>query len=147
MRDAVGKLLETLSSPVVVLDRTGIGKPIADTFQWPKASTIPVVLTAGERDTHVRPWRIPRRDVADLLQLALQERRLTIAKSTLAADLAKDLSTFSPKPGNGAAGDLAWRDRPSDDLVLALCVALEEADRAPFSITVIPRRPGPGRVV
>lgn len=145
MRDAIEKLLEALASPVVVLDRTGIGKPISDTFQWPKADTIPVLLTAGERDTSARPWRIPRRDVADLLQLALQERRLTIAKSTLAADLAKDLRTFDPKPGNGAAGELAWRDRPSDDLVLALCVALEEAERPPAYIVAIPRYHSPRR--
>lgn len=141
MRDAVGKLLEALADPVVVLDRTGIGTPIADSFRWPKASTIPVLLTAGERDTRARPRRLPRRDVADLLQLALQERRLTIAKSALAADLAKDLRTFDPKPGNGAAGELAWRDRPSDDLVLALCVALEEADRAPVYAAAVPRQP------
>jgi len=145
MRDAVGKLLEALADPVVVLDRTGIGTPIADSFRWPKAATIAVLLTAGERDIRARPRRLPRRDVADLLQLALQERRLTIAKSTLAADLAKDLRTFDPKPGNGAAGELAWRDRPSDDLVLALCVALEEADKAPVHAVAVPRLPTPRR--
>lgn len=147
MHSTIEKILDALDSPIVVLDRTGIGTPIADTFRFSKASTIPVVLTAGEQDTASRPRRLPRRDVADLLQLALQELRLTVARVPLAEDLARDLRVFNPKPGTGAPGELAWRDRPSDDLVLALAVALSEADRGPVRASVVYVTQPRGRII
>lgn len=96
-----------------------------------------MLLTAGERDTSSWPRRKPRRDVAGLLHPALQEIRLTIARGPLTEELARDLRTFNPKPSTGAATDLVWRDRPSDDLVLALAVALSEADRGPVRASVV----------
>ena len=135
---AVGKVLAALQGPDVVADVTAVGAPIADLFDWPRASTHRVVLTAGERDTSKSPWRIPRLDVAAGLQIALQEGRLAVARERLAADLARDLRTFNPKPSAGAASELAWRDRPSDDLVLAVAVALSEAEKAPFYIQAVP---------
>lgn len=134
----VEKVLESLHDPVVVVDVTAVGAPIAERFRWSRASDWHVVLTAGERDTSRSPWRLPRLDVAAEVQIALQEGRLSIAKQRLAAELARDLRTFNPRPSAGAASELAWRDRPSDDLVLAVAVALVEADRPPACITVVP---------
>lgn len=139
--DAVGKVLAALNGPVVVVDVTAVGGPIAQLLDWPEVWTRRVTLTAGERDA----TKLPRLDVAALLQIALQEGRLAIAPGPLAGELARDLRTFSPKPSAGAASELAWRDRPSDDLVLALGVALVEAERPPAYITVLPRPAVPRR--
>ncbi len=144
-RDAVGKILENLADSSVVVDVTGVGKPIADLFHWSKASTIYVTLTAGEADNSFIRRRLPRVDAAAGLQLALQERRLTIAAGPLASDLARDLRTFNPRPATGAASELAWRDRPQDDLVYALAVALVEAERGPAYVRVVPINSGPRR--
>ena len=131
---SVGTILAALDDPVVVADVTGIGAPIADLLEWPSVYTRRCILTAGERDGA----KLPRLDVAATAQLVLQEGRLGIAPGPLADDLARDLRTFSPRPSAGAASELAWRDRPSDDLVYALAVALVEAERGPAFIRVIP---------
>lgn len=133
--DAVGRVLLALDGPVVVLDCTAVGEAIAARFEWPNAWTRRVILTAGEATGS----RIPRQDVAAKLLLALQDGRITVAAGPLAPALGKDLRTFNPRPSVGAASELAWRDRPSDDLVLALAVALLEAERGPVCITVLPR--------
>ncbi|MBP7675756.1 MAG: hypothetical protein KBB14_05490 [Thermoanaerobaculia bacterium] len=140
---AVGKVLELLDAPEVVAEVTGVGQPVAELFTWPKAWTKCIVLTAGENDQRKRLKRLPRLDVAATAQLVLQEGRLGIAPGPLADDLARDLRTFSPRPSAGAASELAWRDRPSDDLVYALAVALVEAERGPGYVRAIPilRRP------
>lgn len=135
---AVGKILERLDDPLVAADVTGVGAPIAELLHWPKASTRRFTLTAGERDDRSYHQRLPRLDVAATVQLVLQEGRLSIAPGPLAEDLARDLRTFSPRPSGGAASELAWRDRPSDDLVYALGVALLEAERGPVFIRVVP---------
>lgn len=134
---AVGKVLELLDDPLVAADVTGIGAPIAELLHWPKASTRRFTLTAGERDDRSYHPRLPRLDVAATVQLVLQEGRLAVAPGPLADELARDLRTFSPRPSAGAASELAWRDRPSDDLVYALAVALREAERGPSFITAV----------
>lgn len=139
--DAVGKTLGRLDDPLVVADVTGVGAPIADLLSWPNASTHRYTLTAGEREG----YRVPRLDVAATLQLVLQEGRLAVAPGPLAEDLARDLRTFNPRPSAGAASELAWRDRPSDDLAYALAVAVFEADRPRAQITVIRRAALPAR--
>ncbi len=144
-RDTVGKILENLSDSIVVVDVTGVGKPIADLFTWPKTSTCYVTLTAGDTDNSFYRRRLARLDVAAGLQLALQEGRLAIAAGPLAGDLARDLRTFNPRPAAGAASELAWRDRPQDDLVYALAAALVEAERGPAFIKAIPRYQTPAR--
>jgi hypothetical protein len=131
--DAVEKVLAALDDPLLVVEVTGVGAPIAALFSGTR-----VVLTAGERDTSSSPHRLPRLDVAAGLQLVLQEGRLGIAPGPLADGLAKDLRTFNPRPSAGAASELAWRDRPSDDLVYALAVALVEAERGPAYVRAIP---------
>lgn len=136
---AVGKVLAALDDPLVVADVTGIGAPIADLLEWPHVHTRRCILTAGERDGA----KLPRLDVAATAQLVLQEGRLGIAPGPLADGLARDLRTFSPRPSAGAPSELAWRDRPTDDLVYALAVALVEAERPPAYVRAIPifRRP------
>ena len=138
--DAVEKVLAALHDPLLVVDVTAVGAPIAALFDGTR-----VVLTAGERDTSSSPRRLPRLDVAAGLQLALQEGRLGIARQPLADGLAKDLRTFNPRPSAGSASELAWRDRPQDDLVYAVALALLEAERGPAYIKCIPRAPTPSR--
>ncbi len=134
--DAVEKVLAALDDPELVVEVTGVGAPIAALFSGTR-----VVLTAGERDTSSSPRRLPRLDVAAGLQLVLQEGRLGIAPGPLADGLARDLRTFNPRPSSGAASELAWRDRPSDDLVYALAVAVWYADKPPVRAVAVPVRP------
>ena len=133
---ALEKVLAALDDPLVVVDVTGVGAPIAGLFRGKH-----VILTAGERDGA----KLPRLDVAATAQLVLQEGRLDIARQPLAAELARDLRTFNPRPPAGAASELAWRDRPSDDLVYALAVALWDADKPPVRAVAVPIRPPAAR--
>lgn len=140
-RDIVGDVEAILRNLTgereVVLDVTGIGAPIADLFTWSEAGTRRYRLTAGET---LASGFLPRQDAAARLQITLQEGRLAIAPGPLAEELARDLRTFSPKPASGPASELAWRDRPSDDLVYALAVALVEADQPPAEAHFVPFR-------
>lgn len=143
-RDIVGAvesiLVNVAGEKAVVLDVTGVGAPIADLFTWREASTRRYRLTAGETLASGADCRIPRQDAAARLQITLQEGRLAIAAGPLAEELARDLRTFSPKPSSGPASELAWRDRPTDDLALALAVALVEADQPPAEAHFVPFR-------
>ncbi|KAA0253408.1 hypothetical protein FBQ97_00790 [Acidobacteria bacterium ACD] len=140
--DVQAILVNLIGERTVVLDVTGVGVPIADLFTWREAWTRRYRLTAGETLASGPDTRIPRQDAAARLQIVLQEQRLAIAAGPLAEELARDLRTFSPKPAAGPASELAWRERPSDDLVLALALALVVADQPPVEVHFVPfRRP------
>jgi hypothetical protein len=91
-------------------------------------------LIAGDQVTQDGSnYRIPKRDVIASTQVLLQTGRLKIARSLPhAALLARELVNFRFKVGQERSEDvLDWRERPDDDLVLALAIAAWEAERRP----------------
>jgi hypothetical protein len=117
-----------LGHPPIIADLTAVGPELLpilrDTVRpaWVK----PVVLTAGqapggkgEDGIH----RLPKRDLVTKLQLLLQERRLRVAPALPeAAMLARELTAFRPKVSLSEADAPEWRERPADDLVLAVAL-------------------------
>jgi hypothetical protein len=68
---------------------------------------------------------VPKRDLVGVLQVLLQTRRLRIASQLPEATiLERELLAFRAKtPTSGAEVAEAWRERPHDDLVLAVAFA------------------------
>ncbi len=116
-------------------DYTGVGRPLVDDLRASgiTATVRPVTLTGGLQVTpnDAAGYNVPKRSLVAVLQLLLQSRRLTIARSLPdAAVLAKELTTFKVKVTTAGAETLeAWREQDHDDLVLALAFALWLAER------------------
>jgi hypothetical protein len=114
-----------LECPLLVIDQTGVGRAVAGLFRPAdlKARLRPTRITAGHAVTCVEGvWQVARQELASVLQTLLQGRRLKIAAVPERELLAQELSAFRVK---APADDLAesWRERPHDDLVLAVALA------------------------
>jgi hypothetical protein len=112
---------------VLVLDATGVGRPVVDMFRE-RIKCAAITITAGSTDSYDEVndvHRIPKKDLVGFLQVLLQDQRLKVAKSLPLADvLAKELLNFKVKIT--AAGNEtfeSWREKDHDDLVLALALA------------------------
>jgi hypothetical protein len=133
-----------LQGATLVLDQTGVGRPVANSF---RKAGLPVnvgaaVLTAG----HTHAWHdgahyIPKVELAGVLQLALQERRLAIAPQLEhAPTLCRELEAFRPRVRTVTDETVAdWREREHDDLVFATALPLWLAERtSPADLEAMP---------
>jgi hypothetical protein len=129
------KLLNTQPLPgaVVGIDQTGVGKAVRQLFADELANRVtcllcPVTVTAGIGAAGSAPgcgFLAPKVELVGTLQVLLQTRRLVIADSLPEAPtLLRELETFRAAPPvlKGDAVE-SWRERPHDDLVLAVAVA------------------------
>jgi len=122
----------------LVLDYTGCGRPVADMFVDAGIGVPLVLVTITGGDAVQRgeagEWRVPKRDLASVVQVVLQAGRLRIADGLPhARTLTEELTGFRVKIGlsghdsYGAGED--WRSAPHDDLVLSLALALWWGER------------------
>lgn len=122
----------------LVVDFTGVGRPVADMLIDADLDCQVILVTITGGDTAIRSergeWRVPKRDLASVIQRLLQEGRLEIpADHPMAATLTTELTGFRVKisltghDSYGAGED--WRSAPHDDLVLGLALACWWADR------------------
>lgn len=126
-------------STTIVYDATGVGQGIDGMLQ--KRTTIhrqAVTFTAGREVKRVGPYsvRVPKRDLAEALEIVLQSRRLHVHPDVPAEDLIAELNTFdrtiselghvSYEAGGAEPGRSGARH---DDLVMALALALWHGER------------------
>jgi hypothetical protein len=132
-----------LDHPCLAVDQTGVGRAVVDMFRQAQlvARLQPIVITsghavtAGERGTR----NVPKKELASVLQVLLQSRRLKIARQLEhAATLQKELTAFRVKI-TAAANETfeAWRERDHDDLVLAVALAAWLAERGQRRLWVL----------
>jgi hypothetical protein len=124
----------------VVVDATGVGKPILDAFREAKLRVRGVIITGGETASSGDGVdRVPKRELVTTLQVALQSKRLRIAEDLPLADaLLKEFRGFRVKislTGHASFGNAteAWREAPHDDLVLAVALATWTAENRPVA--------------
>ncbi len=131
---AVVQLLQTplLSGSELVVDQTGVGHAVVrlllDTVHGRVNARIwPVTLTAGHEACcgEQGGLLVPKKELVGTVQVLLQSRRLAIARSLPdAVVLLKELEDFRAKVMLAKTEvELDWRDKPHDDLVLALALA------------------------
>jgi hypothetical protein len=123
-----------LGHPAVVADLTAVGvgllRPLRSKVEHARVE--PVVVTAGQSPAEVDGvWQAPKRDLVTTLQLLLQDRRLAVAAGIPEALLlVREMTAFRAKVA--ASSDLLdWRERPEDDLVLAVALACWWGERHP----------------
>jgi hypothetical protein len=121
---------DTRKAPHLVVDQTGVGRPVVDMLRAVGLKPISVTITGGDavsRDG--KDYKVPKRDLVSIVQVLLQAERLKIASSlreasTLTAELLAFKVSISLKGHDSYGNDAGpWRENPHDDLVLAVALA------------------------
>lgn len=129
--------IEVKPHVTLVVDYTGVGRPVADMIvdAGLDCDLVLVTITGGDsvNDGDMGEKRVPKRDLASAIQRVLHEERLIMpADHPMAETLTTELTGFRVKinlrghDSYGAGED--WRSAPHDDLVLGLAVALWYAE-------------------
>jgi len=129
-----GELMGSLpAGSRLVVDATGVGRPVVDLLARARLSPIPVVVHGGAETTRDANGfiRAPKRELVSTAQVALQQGRLRfVAGLPLAPTLKEELQNFRQKiADNGHDSYEAWREGQHDDLVFALCLAVWRGER------------------
>jgi hypothetical protein len=129
---------DALDPPELVMDQTGVGKPVLDLAREYGLAPTGLMITGGNEVSH--PYRmqrnIPKKVLASCLLVMLQARRLRIARAMpLTETLTKELGSFKVRiSASGGESFESWRENSHDDLVLATAIAVyvgEHPNRAP----------------
>lgn len=125
--------LPQLSDAALVVDATGVGRPVVELFSAAGCYPKGVMITAGSQVTkdEYGYWHVPKKELVSTVQIGLQSGSLQIARALPeAAILVQELLNFKATITT-AANDTygAWREGQHDDLVLALALALWYARR------------------
>jgi hypothetical protein len=118
----------------LVVDATGVGRPVIDLFRASGLAAIGVTLTGGIQENMGDGVNVtvPKRTVVSTLVACFQTERLKIASSLEAAPLLiNELANFKLKVSleTGNEAYEAWRESSHDDLVLSVGIALWYAER------------------
>lgn len=145
--ERIGCLDSRQNSRELVIDITGIGESVIRLFKRQgirvKKEVIIVNGKKASRDEKTGQWNVPKKDLVGALQVLFQSGRLKIAEGIPDAQLIIDeLVNFKDdniKAGVDDSIDESWRENPNDDYVLAIAVALWDAEQFPsYQITTKP---------
>ena len=142
--DNVVKLFQDpkFAGQALVVDGTGVGRPVVDLFRCAKIDCrlVPVTITAGSvagalnsvKVDEFGYWHTPKKELVGSVQVLLGTGRLEVAPGLREASvLVHELKNFQYKlKDSGYISLEAWRERDHDDLVLALALAAWYAERA-----------------
>jgi hypothetical protein len=150
--DIVSRVGEAMQRPNLrgrtrlVLDRTGVGAPVADMFLHAGLQPVAMTMTGGQR-VHCfgRTVCVPRAYLISTVQIGLQTGRLKIAPALeFAPILQRELISFSGgRPTVSDESSTLWRERDHDDLVFAVAMACfyfeRLAPRSPPAVRIVSR--------
>jgi hypothetical protein len=115
----------------VVIDETGVGKPVCDLFEAGGLRPHRVAITAGMEEVRAgeRSWRVAKILLVSRLQAVLNtgELRLSPGLAELRA-LRQELAEFRMRHTPAGNAVFGAREGRHDDLVLALAIALWRAE-------------------
>jgi hypothetical protein len=121
----------------VVVDGTGVGRPIVDLFRARLRYLIAITIHGGDsvsREGHY--WRVPKRDLIGTLVSAAQSKRLKLVSDMPEVrTLEQELLNFRVKISETGHDSYSHRDGEHDDLVLSLALGCWWASRPRQSIT------------
>jgi hypothetical protein len=122
----------------LVLDVTGVGRPVADLFVAEGLRPVKVTITAGNEETHNDQgmWHVAKLILVSTVQALLHDGRLHIHRDLPEAPvLQAELEDFRATVTDSGRWTFGARSGAHDDLVLALALALWRASRrAPMYI-------------
>jgi hypothetical protein len=136
----------------LTVDQTAVGRAVFESVRDAKtgAHVIGLTVTAGHgvQVDDWGGWLVPKKDLVGVLQVLLQEMRLKVAQTLdHARTLTAELHQFQLRAVPLKPDALEWRERPHDDLVLAVGIAAWQAERYyPIGVWVFdPPDPEPPR--
>jgi hypothetical protein len=111
----------------LILDHTGVGRPVSDMFYNEGLRPVCVTITGG--DTVTRDglfFHVPKRDIVGVLAVAFQNKQLKIAEALPDAEtLISELLNFKVKISTSGHDQYdTWREGAHDDLVLSVGLAI-----------------------
>lgn len=119
-------------APELVIDFTGVGRPVFDMFEAKGLSPIGVGITAGDtiiKDEKKLIWKVPKIILISGLQAVLHDGRLKIHKALADAPaLISELQDFRATVTDSGYWKFGAREGKHDDLVLALAIAVWRAN-------------------
>lgn len=136
---------ELLGRTKLILDRTGVGRPVFDLFKAVDVSAIGVTFSAGnEPNRQDGGWTVPKADLVGALQATMGTNRLAVSGQipewpTLRQEMQNLEVRLSPSGRAQFAAD--WRNGEHDDLLFSLAIALwygesvQELDPEAFSVS------------
>jgi hypothetical protein len=127
------------SQTTLVVDATGVGRPVVDLLR--RASlpcrVVPVTITGGDKETcESGMWNVPKRDLITGLMVLLQRGEVSICGHLPESEtLATELGNMRIKVSLGGQDTYGvWREGEHDDLVLAAALACWRGSRIERSI-------------
>jgi hypothetical protein len=119
--------------PVLVVDGTGVGPPVVDTFVKSGLKPVAINITGGNVENYSGNnwWNIPKRNLVSVLAVCMQSGRLKVSPDLAEAEtFVNELSNFRVKISAGGHDSYnSWRESIHDDLVLSVAVACWWAER------------------
>ncbi len=119
---------EQCDAPEVIVDITGVGKPVLELLKGRGIEPLVVTVAAGSEtvETAWNEWRVAKTELIGTLQLQFQTGKIkTASEIPLVGTFIKELQDFSMRPPKISPGDgEAWREGAFDDLVLAVALAV-----------------------
>ncbi len=129
----------------IVVDRTGVGRPVVDLMRAAKLQIIPITITAGGNVSGgaFGGYNVPKKELVSNLAIVFQSKRLKIARALPEAPvLIEELRNFRLKITTaGSEPYEAWRESDHDDLVLAAAMAAWYGEKRLRSILKLPPMP------
>lgn len=117
---------------VFLVDATGVGRPIVETFMQDGFAPIPIVITGGTTVTKGSDgfWRVPKRDLVVQGQVVMESRRVKFANIPAREIMREELQNFSMRitQANNDTYE-AWRDQTNDDMVLSFLMPIWYAEK------------------
>jgi hypothetical protein len=116
-----------LTRAPVVVDATGVGRPVVDMFRKAGlgAALVPVTITAGRRQSFRDGFHhVPKRVLIETLRVLFQHRRFQFAQALAEAPaLIRELHDHRVKVTSPRHETFSARRGAHDDLILALALA------------------------
>jgi hypothetical protein len=116
----------------LIVDQTGVGRPVVDMLRSYGLSPLPVNITGGDKVTREGGvFGVPKRDLVSALQVLLQTGRLKFAEGLPEVKtLVSELLAFEVKITASAHDTYGvWREGKHDDLVLSVALAAWYAEQ------------------
>ncbi len=122
----IGKLTMTLPDAALVVDATGVGRPVVDQLRTAGLDPIAVTITAGKKVAFEDgAWRVPKAELVRALVVVFEGGRLKVAAGLrYAKALSGELQAFQRKVTGAGRADYGATAGAHDDLVIAVALAV-----------------------
>jgi hypothetical protein len=132
----------------LVVDATGVGRPVVDMLRAAELNPKAILITGGDVVSYDSGYtRVPKRDLVAILHSTMQtqatpeNKRLDFAQGLPDIQtLVSEMMAFQVKITTSANDTYgSWREGSHDDLVLAVALAVWEADQPIIVLEAPPR--------